>query len=276
MALYLFSEKYVSRGQGRCAQSASAYRSGDKLHHNGRTYDYTKRRDIIHAEIMLPEYAPLKFYDRQTLCDEVEKAEDNSTRRKTARTFREIILALQREFTFETSLSLVSDLVSNCFVQHGMCADFAIHRGDSKDEDRIEGNHLKVLPHNPHAHVLLTTRYVGPGGFSEIKAREWDDWGKTDLLMQWREYWETTQNIMFERKGLDARVSHKSYKARGIDRLPTKHCGPAVMAMERRGIKTYIGEINRDIEEKNRNLEIQREHQHQLDIEQEIDLEISR
>ena len=44
MAIYHLCVKIIGRGSGRSAVSASAYRSGEKLHneHDGITHDYTK------------------------------------------------------------------------------------------------------------------------------------------------------------------------------------------------------------------------------------------
>lgn len=41
------------------------------------------------------------------------------------------------------------------------------------------------------------------------------------------------------------------YEAQGIDKIPTVHMGPAVTAMERRGIQTDIGNLNREIRKTN-------------------------
>ncbi|MGI6622561.1 MAG: MobA/MobL family protein [Acetivibrionales bacterium] len=43
----------------------------------------------------------------------------------------------------------------------------------------------------------------------------------------------------------------KSYERQGIDQIPTVHMGPAVSAMERRGIETDIGNLNREIRKTN-------------------------
>lgn len=62
-----------------------------------------------------------------------------------------------------------------------------------------------------------------------------------------REEWEKLCNLALERQGREERISAKSYKARNIDRKPTIHLGPAVIAMERRGIETELGTWNRII-----------------------------
>lgn len=39
------------------------------------THDYTRKRGVVHTEILLPPHAPPSFSDRETLWNEVEKAE---------------------------------------------------------------------------------------------------------------------------------------------------------------------------------------------------------
>jgi hypothetical protein len=72
-------------------------------------------------------------------------------------------------------------------------------------------------------------------------------------------------------KDLKVRISHESYKNRGIDREPTKHLGPVIMEMERRNINTKLGNENRAIEARNKE-----QHQLQLEREQKRAFEISR
>ncbi len=58
--------KIVKRSEGRSAVEAAAYRSGTKLVNewDGQTHDYTRKRGVIHTEIMLPPNAPPEFSDR--------------------------------------------------------------------------------------------------------------------------------------------------------------------------------------------------------------------
>ena len=44
-----------------------------------------------------------------------------------------------------------------------------------------------------------------------------------------------------------ALVDHRSYKRQGIDKIPSVHLGPAASQMEKRGIRTDKGEVNRQI-----------------------------
>ena len=48
------------------------------------------------------------------------------------------------------------------------------------------------------------------------------------------------------------RLDLRSYERQGLDKIPTVHMGPAVSQMEKRGIQTNIGDLNRDITAANR------------------------
>ncbi len=139
IAIYHCSIKIISRGKGKSAVAAAAYRAGEKLTNDfdGETHDYTHKGGVVHTEILLPGHAPAAFSDRAVLWNAVEKIE----KAKNAQLAREIEIALPRELTREQGISLVREYVKEQFVNAGMCADFAIH-------DTGGGN--------PHAHIMLT------------------------------------------------------------------------------------------------------------------------
>ena len=147
MAIYHMSVKIISRGQGRSAIAASAYRSGSKLvsDTDGRTHDYLKKRDIVYREVLLCENAPREYLNRAVLWNAVENAEKDSN----ARMSREVEIALPRELSRFNQIQLLKEYVNDNFVSQGMCADIAIH--DKKDG-------------NPHAHIMLTVRPIMKDG----------------------------------------------------------------------------------------------------------------
>ncbi|MEN6567456.1 MAG: MobA/MobL family protein [Veillonellales bacterium] len=159
MALYLLSVKTIGRTQNRPSVEAAAYRSGEKLYDERKDiiYDFTRKKGIVHTEIVLPNSAPSEFSNRKTLWNAVEHAE----KRRDSRTTREIVLALPRELTLETSKALVRKFVSICFIQLGMCADICIHAGLNKNTNHNETERKKLLPHNPHAHIMLRKFLIG-------------------------------------------------------------------------------------------------------------------
>ena len=54
MAIYHCSTKMISRGTGRSAVAAAAYRAGEKLINNrtGLTHDFTRKNGVVHSEII--------------------------------------------------------------------------------------------------------------------------------------------------------------------------------------------------------------------------------
>lgn len=234
MAIYHCTVKPISRGQGRSAIGSAAYRAGEKLENerDGLTHDYTHKQGIEHTEIITPEHAPDWAKNRQQLWNEVEKAET----RINSRTAREIEVAVPKELNREQQIELLREYTKENFVDKGMVADIALH--DKKDG-------------NPHAHIMLTTREIDQGGFTN-KNRDWD---KKEYLEQWREGWEKKANLALERAGHHERIDHRSYIDQGIEKIPTVHLGVDAAAMEKRGIQTEKGNINREIQLQNKELE---------------------
>ena len=80
MAIYHLSVKPVSRGGGRSATAASAYRAAELVHDHttGQTFDYSRKRGVEHAEIVLPTEAARRDInwarDREALWNEAERA----------------------------------------------------------------------------------------------------------------------------------------------------------------------------------------------------------
>jgi len=155
MAIFHFPIHIFQRSKGRSAVAGAAYRSGTKLTNewDGQTHDFTKKRGIVHAEIMLPAHAPPEFSDRSALWNSVEMIE----KAKDSQLAREIEAALPVELTREQQLALVRSFVKDNFVDSGMCADFALH-------DKGDGN--------PHAHIMLTMRPLKGNGEWGAKCRK--------------------------------------------------------------------------------------------------------
>ena len=99
IALYHFHVTQIKRSAGQSAIASAAYRSGEKLHseYYGEDSDYTKKGGVICSGILLPPHAPPSFSDRETLWNEVEKAE----RGKKAQLVYSFDIAWQNEFSTE-------------------------------------------------------------------------------------------------------------------------------------------------------------------------------
>ena len=77
MALFHFHVTQIKRSAGQSAVASAAYRAGEKLHseYYGEDSDYTKKKGVITADILLPSHAPPEYSDRETLWNAVEKTE---------------------------------------------------------------------------------------------------------------------------------------------------------------------------------------------------------
>lgn len=204
MAIYHLTAKIVSRARGHSAVAAAAYRAGESLEEasTGITFDYTRKRGIEHREILAPEAAPAWVHDRLQLWNAVEASE----KRRDAQLAREIEIGLPIELDPAQQLALLRDFAQRQFVSRGMVADLAIHRDN---------------PENPHAHILLTTRTLTPGGFG-AKERSWNERAK---LLQWRAAWAETANLHLAQAGLAIRIDHRTLKAQGLEFEPGRKIG---------------------------------------------------
>lgn len=209
MAIYRLKADIISRARGQSIIACAAYRAGDKLYDEryGEVYDYTRKQDVVHNEILLPDGAPAWMGDRQKLWNGVEVTE----KRKDSQLAREVQLALPRELTLAQNIQLTREFVKDRFVSCGMVADIGIHVPKASDGEL-----------QPHAHVLLTMREIKEDGFG-LKVRGWNE--KCELEI-WREEWGNYVNKYLALNGHDIRVDHRSLKEQGIDLIPQKKIGP--------------------------------------------------
>ena len=248
----------VQRSQRQSAVAAAAYQSGEKLfcEYDQQVKHYPEKRGIVHNEILLPANAPQKYADRNTLWNAAEAVE----KQWNSQLARRWVLTIPREIPPDQYAALVRDFCRQQFVSKGMCVDFAIH-------DKGDGN--------PHAHVMLTMRAMDERGKWLPKSRKvyeldkngeriklpsgrWKshkedtvDWNDRKYGEIWRHEWEVIQNRYLEANNRPERVDLRSYERQGLDIIPTVHEGAAVRQMEKRGIQTNIGNLNREIKAAN-------------------------
>jgi len=219
MAIYHLSVKTIGRSAGRTATAAAAYRAAAEItdERTGEVHDYSRKRDVESATLILPEGVPEWANDRAALWNAAEQSET----RKNSTVAREFEIALPSELSAEERQTLAHAFAREIVARHGCAADVAIHAPGR------EGDHR-----NHHAHILCTTRRLTPDGFGE-KCRELDD-RKAKAVDGWRERFAALQNEHLERAGVAERVDHRSLKEQGIERAPMRHLGPAATGYERR------------------------------------------
>src|SRR5215469_8886711 len=96
MAIFRMQINSIARSAGRRATAAAAYRSGERIRdeRSGELHNYSRRRDVAHAEIFLPSQFDGSSIpwarDREKLWNTAEHAE----KRHNARVAREYQVTL--------------------------------------------------------------------------------------------------------------------------------------------------------------------------------------
>ncbi|MBK0795072.1 MobA/MobL family protein, partial [Escherichia coli O25b:H4-ST131] len=80
---------------------------------------------------------------------------------------------------------------------------------------------------NPHAHIMLTTRAIGPAGFSG-QVRDWNDRTHAET---WRASWADHANRALANAGYQEEIDHRSYERQGLEKTPGIHLGKSACAM---------------------------------------------
>ncbi len=243
MAITHFTPKLIGRGSGRSAVLSAAYRHCAKMTHDieGRTVDYSNKKNLGHEEFLLPPEAPkwalALVVDRsvagasEVFWNRVERLE----KRDDAQFAKEFIIALPVELSKNENIALMRQFVFEQVLSRGQVADWVYH-----DE-----------PGNPHVHLMTTLRPLTEKGFGakkipvigkdgqplrtkrgKIQYRLWA--GEKPEFLQQRNRWLDLQNEHLALRGFDIRVDGRSYAERGIDLVPTTHIGAGASAIRRK------------------------------------------
>jgi ATP-dependent exoDNAse (exonuclease V) alpha subunit len=240
VAIFHLQINSISRGAGRSAIAAAAYRAGERLRdqRTGRLHNYAQRTDVSHTEIFLPSRvrpADVPWAsDRARLWNAAEASE----RQRNARVAREYQVTLPVELNPGQRLQLARRFALELAERYNVAVDLAVHG------PRPEGD-----PRNYHAHLLATSREIGASGFgakagldmqSDERQRRGLPVGIAEIKLV-RERWALLNNEAFAAAGLTLRVDHRSLRAQGIDREP-RHIPFAAIQIERRGMRSEVAD----------------------------------
>ena len=261
MAIYYATTKPISRSGGRSATASSAYRAGIEItdERTGLKHDYSKRGGV---EMSYAFDKNLKKIDRSELWNKAELAEN----RKDGRTAREWVLAIphelvpkdkkkRRSLKQNEGARVAMRFAKALAERYNVGVDVAIHSPDKEGDNR-----------NWHAHIMTTTREIertedgielgekSSIELSNAKRKELGLGSTSTEIKALRKEWETIVNTQLEKQGIEERIDHRSLKEQGIERQPTIKMGWQASAMERRGVVTDKGDINRLIKADNKQL----------------------
>ena len=269
----------VRRSKGQSAVEKASYISRSILvsEFDGQTYRPKYHEDLVYSEITLPPNAPKEYADRATLWNAVELSEKG----QKSQLARMLKASLPNDWSYELAEEVVRDYVQRNFVDKGMCADWAIHDSENDKGQR-----------NLHIHVLFTMRPLAENGewgakqkkiydldengkkipvidkktgqqkVDKRNRKQWKchtadstDWNSKENAKMWRKDLADTINATNEQLGIALHWEHRSFKEQGIDKEPTIHIGATANALERKGVQTERGNINREIVKRNMMLE---------------------
>lgn len=228
----------IGRSAGRSAVACAAYRTGGCLQdvRYGLLRDFSAKGDVVVSFTLAPEGSPAWATDAEALWNAVEAKE----KRKDSQLAFEWEVALPNELAAPEREAIAREFSGWLMDEYGVAVTVGIHHGGER------GNGC-----NDHMHVMMTTRAVGPEGFAAKKLAAFSTApGKPNLQVERvRERIADVINDALVAVSSDYRVDHRSFKARGIEREPTTHLGPAATAMERKHHPehTELGDTNRAI-----------------------------
>lgn len=207
----------VQRSRGNCAVKIMAYDMCGKMQkHDGTAYDFgRKKSELVHAEIMLPDGAPVELYDPQALANACELSEKQSD----SQTGRLLLFTCPRECPEHLRIELAR-IIAQPYVEQGMGVAWAYHSPRAADGSE-----------NPHIHFFLTTRAVAPGGLAPKKSPEWDRQFRAKLPPSpedpkpkngsaERQRICDRANTFFAKHDLQIRLDPRRLEQQGIDRPP--------------------------------------------------------
>ncbi|MGC0966839.1 MobQ family relaxase [Pantoea agglomerans] len=199
MAIFHLDFKIVKRSEGKSSVAKAAYHARCRItdERTGDTYDYSRRNDLYGHFILAPVNTPQHILkDSTALWNEVERVE----RQNNGQTARYFDVAIPAELNNDDKKKLVLEYCQKNFVDKGMIADIAFHDLDSD---------------NPHAHVMLTLKTIGPEGFGK-KERSWND---RKMSVLWRESWASIANSYLAAAGSSEHIDHRSLQAQHEEAL---------------------------------------------------------
>ena len=230
------------RSKGHSATRGAAYiqRCRIRDERTGEVYDYSRHPNRpLFTGFFAPAHAPEWAQTEEGYWNGVEIKENRSD----SQLARNFIITLPHELQdhpdgIKHAQLALTEFAREQFQRKGYGVSLAIHPAHEHGDDR-----------NLHAHMQVSLRKIERDG---SWARHKDP-AEPDLkqLEEWKERCAAHLNNKLERFGYDIRVDHRSLEERGTDREPQVKLGPTAAALERQGIHTDKGDINREIEARN-------------------------
>ena len=228
MAIFHFAAQIISKAEGRSAVAAAAYRHAAAMEReiDRHTFNYQAKEGVEHEELTLPPGAPawanLRYgvgvsgdggptpsagVASARLWNDIEKRENQHSRRATAQLAREIEFSLPVEMTRAEQVTLAREFITNSLAGRGYSCDWVLHAKEG----------------NSHIHVMFSERVLAG------REGEWGNKIRTpnrrQQLLDLRAEWAMAANSHLEQGEYEARIDHRSHKDLGLTIEPGVHRG---------------------------------------------------
>lgn len=236
MAIYCLMVSTISKAKNHSAE--------EKVKYISRVGKYSLKEDKVRLVMSgnMPTWASSTGGMMDPATDYWRAAD--AYERANGRLCKQIVCALPRELTKQDQLSLARTFAEEvAATEEGRLPwTLAVHEGHGA---------------NPHFHLMVSERLndgldrspeawfrrasTNKGSPEAGGARKTTRLKSKGWLFHIRALFALLANKILERAGFEERIDHRTLEAQGIDRRPTKHIGPRVVAYEQRtGEKSYL------------------------------------
>lgn len=222
-----------------------AYRGCCKLHDqaSGKTHNYSSKDHLFASVFATPPNCGWGR-DREIFANAIEGSE----RRCDARLAREIQLICPHDMNPQVFLNQITAYVNFLSSRYKTTVVADIHDPHKNDHERWKTGR------NLHAHITFPTRETLPDGFGK-KIKILDDMNRSRKeIDDLRKEWSRSLEVGFKWQGENVQFDARSYKKRGINRIPQPKLGCGA-AMHKRGLHSYRMDLFEATEQYNHQLE---------------------
>ena len=221
MAIFHLNHRHIKRSKG-----LSSIEQADKITgeyfvetRTAKKFNYQKLSNkIVTCKTMFPAFefnkiATSEFWNALENFEDsyasfyYKKPETIEKYKDTACVAILIRVALPNELPQKEHTKLVEEFINKRFLERYLVVTYGIHES----------------PNNPHAFLLVSRRALDENG-KFIKRKDREICTRLGIIIT-RELWANLVNEYLKKEGFDARVTHKSYAALGIERAPSKRLG---------------------------------------------------
>ena len=281
----------IKASSGKSAVASAAYLSATSLYCErlGQHFQYRNKEEVVFSEVLLPKYAPPEYASREALWNAVEAKENKSNSRYA----RQFIIALPKHWSDDECIERTREFLKY-LTDNGMVVDWAYHKKDTNPHIHVQctvrgfnqngtwaqmekkiyvldedGNRVPEIDPITGEQKIRMKKKNGKEYPEKIWKRttvQSNNWNSKAFFQDVKKHWANTCNKYLP---IEEQIDYRSYKERGINRVPLIHESPGSRAalehgvvhddvrenMERRAINQQLAKLEEFIKQAKRFLE---------------------